>query len=116
MSNMKFPKPILLLIAVGLAAAAGCRLSPPKSQAGEGGVALCIEDPEIPSEADGGADADEAGTPIDNVVTPVSCPSAEVKVQLNYVEPYEPDPALKTKVETTIATMSLQDRIKQMQG
>ena len=116
MSNMNLQRPLLFLIAAGFVAAAGCRLSPPKSQTGEGGVALCIEDPEIPSDADGGTDADDAGSNVDNVVTAVSCPSSEVTLKLNYVEPYEPDPALKTKVETTVATMSLQDRIKQMQG
>jgi len=116
MSNMNLQRPLLFLIVAGFVAAAGCRLSPPKSQTGEGGMALCIEDPEIPSDADGGTDADDAGSNVDNVVTAVSCPSSEVTLKLNYVEPYEPDPALKTKVETTVATMSLQDRIKQMQG
>ena len=56
MSNMKFLKPLLFLATVSVMAAPACRLSPPKAQEeGEGGVAACIEDPEIPAEVDADA-------------------------------------------------------------
>ena len=118
MSNKNLKKPLLLLMTVGFAAAAGCRLSPPKSMdQGEGGV--CIEDPEFVV-ADGGvaaADSDAARVPIDNVVMPVSCTGATYPdVKLNYVEPYAPAPEMLTAVNMTVATMPLPDKVKQMQG
>ena len=46
MSNKNLKTPLFLLMTVGFAAAAGCRLSPPKSvDQGEGGV--CSEDPDV---------------------------------------------------------------------
>src|SRR4051794_34973293 len=95
MSNMKLKskKPLFLLMTVGFAAAAGCRLAPPKSvDQGEGGV--CIEDPELV--LDGGvaaADPDAGTVPIDNVVAPVSCTGTTwPDVKLAYVQPYAPAP------------------------
>jgi beta-glucosidase len=110
-----------LISCVGLLSATGCRLSPPKSvdDTSDGGLAVCIEDPEvmINVDVDGGAPADDGGTPIDNVVTPVSCPGATaLDVKLNYVQPYEPSAALSTTVDQTVASMSLDDKVRQMQG
>src|SRR3954471_6143062 len=64
--KLKTKNPLLLLMTVGFAAAAGCRLSPPKSvDQGEGGV--CIDDPVLVT-ADGGVAADDSdggAVPID---------------------------------------------------
>ena len=130
MSNIKLLKPLLLISCVGVLSAAGCRLSPPKTSdsTGDGGLAVCIEDPEIkinvdvdggaPDGDDGGTPAgDGGGTPIDNVVPAVSCPGANaLDVQLNYVQPYVPTPALSTSVDMTVASMSFSDKLRQMQG
>ena len=117
MSNMKvnLMKPVLLLSAVGLVTAAGCKLSPPKTIESDAST-ICIEDPEIDVDA-GAPDDPDAGSNVDNVVTPVSCPGATaMDVKLKYVQPYVTDPALATKVEMTVATMSLAEKVTQMQG
>jgi beta-glucosidase len=118
MFNMKFKTPLLLFVTVGFAAAAGCRLSPPKSvDEGDGGALLCSEDPTLDVDAGAGDDPDAGTTPIDNVVTAMSCSGTTgPAVTLNYVQPYAPSPDTKTRVDMTAATMSLADKTRQMQG
>src|SRR5207253_629802 len=105
--NMKSKKPLLLFVTVGFAAAAGCRLAPPMSVAeGDGGALMCSEDPTFDVNAGTGGDPD-GGVPIDNVVPAVSCSDTTgPTVALKYVQPYVPEPALKTLVDMTAATMS----------
>jgi beta-glucosidase len=114
MSKTNLIRPLVLLSALGLVSAAGCRLSPPKSTLGEGGMIACNEDPELHADSDGGVDPD---ADVSQVVTPVSCSADNAgSVTLPYVQPYVPDMSLKTTVENTVASMSLSEQILQMQG
>jgi beta-glucosidase len=125
MGSMILSRPLLLVIA-GLMAAAACSLPAPTSTSGggpSGMVALCndTDDGGIDAAADdGGADDGGAGGggDVHSVVTPVACagtgpnPNAIDK----YSQGYTPDPNILSQVQMKLASLSLADEAAQMRG
>jgi beta-glucosidase len=126
---MTLLKPLLLL-AAGLLAAPACSLPPPQRR-GDGGLSgmslLCSEENDGGVQEgvkDGGDDGPgddgetDGGDNITNIVTPVACagtgpnPNAIDK----YSQGYTQDPNILSRVQMTLASMSLADEAAQMRG
>jgi beta-glucosidase len=77
-----------------------------------------------PSVDGGGAEAenpfeDYGSTDVDNVVTPIACDrsnSSAALARFKYAPGYQPDPAMRAKVEATLAAISLSDEAAQLRG
>jgi len=125
MSNMNLLKP-LLFIAAGLLAGSACSLSPPKGTGGTGGGGqVCIDESDagVEAGADDAGDAaatdgggDDAADNINQVITPVACPDPSITLKLAYTPGYTPDPSVLARVDMAIGSMTLSEKVLQMQG
>ncbi len=104
---------------------AACSLAPPIQIAGGGGSngsVQCIDDSDVGRDAGGlqgsGDGAVDAGSNIDNVVTPVACAGNGPSPNAidNYSQGYTQSQDVLDRVHSTLASMSLRDMATQMRG